>query len=134
MDRAWVAALRAETDAAQKLRRYAEHLLSSMARTAPILLLARSASGLDADMAAVWQQLQDERLIGMTAFAADLASTGQLRPGLPVGEVRDVLWTLNSVSLYELLVLERGWSAERYRDFAADALIAALVDPGAGPA
>jgi AcrR family transcriptional regulator len=131
MDRAWVAALRAETDAVQKLQGYAGHLLSSMARTAPILLLARSASGLDADMAAVWHQLQDERLTGMTAFAADLASTGQLRPGLPVEQVRDVLWTLNSVSIYELLVLERGWSGERYRDFVADALIAALVDPGA---
>jgi hypothetical protein len=89
--------------------------------------LARAAATLDADVAVVWQQLQDERLTGMTAFAGHLVGTGVLRPELTQDDVRDVLWTFNSVSIYELVVLERGWDADRYGRFVADALVAALV-------
>ena len=39
----------------------------------------------------------------------------------------DVLWTYSSPELYELLVLRRGWSVERYGRFIADAMIAALL-------
>jgi hypothetical protein len=44
-----------------------------------------------------------------------------------VGEARHVLWTLNSVEIYDLLVLQRGWAPERYGRWVADALIAALL-------
>ncbi len=129
MDRAWVAAINAEPDVARKLHRYCDHLVAAMPRTAPVLLLARAAATLDADVAVVWQQLQDERLIGMTAFAGHLVGSGLLRSGLTQDDVRDVLWTYNSVNVYELLVLERGWAPERYGRFVAETLIAALV-PG----
>jgi AcrR family transcriptional regulator len=127
MDRAWVAAINAEPDIARKLHLYSDHLVASMPRTAPILLLARAAATLDADVSALWQQLQNERLIGMTAFAGHLVATGLLRADLTQDDVRDLLWTLNSVNVYELLVLERGWTADRYGRFVADALVAALV-------
>ncbi len=39
----------------------------------------------------------------------------------------DVLWTYSSPELYELLVLRRSWSVERYGRFIADAMIAALL-------
>jgi AcrR family transcriptional regulator len=127
MDRSWVAAIRAEPDVATKLRMYSDHLVSAMPRAAPVILLARDAAGLDADVAAVWQQLESERLTGMTAFATELAASGQVHPGLDTDDIRDVLWTFNSVSIYELLALARGWSAERYGRFVGDALVAALV-------
>jgi AcrR family transcriptional regulator len=127
MDRSWVAAIRAEPDIATQLHMYSDHLVAAMPRTAPVLLLARDTAGLDADVAAVWRQLQDERLAGMTAFATELTASGQTRAGLSTADVRDVLWTFNSVSIYELLVLERGWRTERYGRFVADALVAAVV-------
>jgi hypothetical protein len=37
------------------------------------------------------------------------------------------VWTYNSLELYELLVLGRGWSAEAYREFISTALTAALL-------
>ena len=127
MERDWVAAINAEPDIATKLRRYSDHLVASMPRTAPILLLARAAATLDADVAAVWEQLEQERLIGMTAFAGHLTGTGRLR--VDQDGARDVLWAMNSVSLYELLVLERGWDGARYGRFVADTLVAALAPP-----
>jgi hypothetical protein len=43
---------------------------------------------------------------------------------------RDVLFTYNSIELYEVLVLQRGWSNARYGRFVSDALVAALAPPG----
>jgi hypothetical protein len=43
----------------------------------------------------------------------------------------DILWTYSSPELYELLVLRRGWTAERYGRFAAQAMTAALLQPAA---
>ena len=37
---------------------------------------------------------------------------------------------MNSVNIYELLVIDRGWDAERYGRFVAGAVAAALVSPG----
>ena len=39
---------------------------------------------------------------------------------------RDTLWTLTSPEIYELLVLNRGWSIDRYRDWIIRAIIAEL--------
>lgn len=39
----------------------------------------------------------------------------------------EVLWTYTAPDLYELLVLDRGWTVERYAEFLVEALIAALL-------
>jgi hypothetical protein len=43
-----------------------------------------------------------------------------------------VLWTLNSPELYQLLVIERGWSSRRYGKWVGQQLAAALLGEGAG--
>jgi hypothetical protein len=41
------------------------------------------------------------------------------------------MWTYSSPELYELLVLRRGWTADRYGQFIGQALINALLpSPG----
>jgi hypothetical protein len=70
----------------------------------------------------------------MTAFARHLAGAGHLRPGVTADDARDVLFAYNSAELYDLLVVQRGWSAERYGRWIADALIAALLPAPAGEA
>ena len=122
VEREFVGAINAEPDPSEKLRLYARHLASSMARTAPIQLLVRAVAGVDPDIAAVHEQLQRERLTGMTAFATHLAESGSLRDGVSRNDARDILWTYTAVELYELLVDGRRWSNTRYRDFVADAL------------
>src|SRR5262249_10361728 len=104
-----------ETEATRKLEMYAEHLAAMMPRTAPIQLLARDGAASSPDAGEVWKQMRKETLAGMTMFASDLAGTGQLR--VSAKEARDVLWTYHAPEVYELLVLERGWSAARYGKF-----------------
>jgi AcrR family transcriptional regulator len=91
------------------------------------LLVVRAAAASDPAAAEVWQQLQAERLTGMTAFAAHLAEGGHLRPGVSAEEARDVLWTHNSVELWDLLVNQRGWTDDRFGQWVAHQLAAALL-------
>jgi hypothetical protein len=39
----------------------------------------------------------------------------RLRQGLDVDSAADVLWTPSSLRMWEDLVVQRGWSSERYR-------------------
>jgi hypothetical protein len=67
----------------------------------------------------------------MTVNARALSEAGHLRPGITVAQAADILWTYSSPELYELLVLSRGWPAEHYGHFVAQAMIAALLPPPA---
>jgi AcrR family transcriptional regulator len=112
-------------EAARKIAIYAKHLASTMPRSAPVQLLARDGAASSPDAATVWKQIRQETLTAMKMFAADLAETGQLRVSATLA--RDVLWTYHAPELYELLVLERGWSAARYGKFITRALTDALL-------
>jgi AcrR family transcriptional regulator len=60
-----------------------------------------------------------------------------LQPGVSVQEARDLLWTFTSPDLYRLLVVDRGWSSDRYENWLRDMLVSMLVKisvPKAGPA
>jgi AcrR family transcriptional regulator len=127
LERDELSAVRAEPDPRRKLARYGQFIAHVAPRHAPMQLLIRDAAAGDPDAAAVWEQLQDERLRGMTMFARALHRAGHLAPGISVQEARDVLWTYNSVEVFQLLVLQRGWSARRYGAWVGKQLIAALV-------
>jgi hypothetical protein len=78
------------------------------------------ASASDPTLAEVFEQLQAQRLAGMGRFAQLLAERGAIRPDLSVDEVRDLLWTLTSSAIYDLLVVRQGWTPQRYRNWLAD--------------
>ncbi len=119
--------MEAEPDPRRKLAMYGEHLADSAPRRVPVELLVRAAAASDAGAAEVWDQLEAERLTGMTFFARHLDEGGNLRRGVSVEEARDVLSTYNSAEVYELLVIRRGWTPERYGRWVANALAAALL-------
>lgn len=117
----------AEPDPHRKLAAYGVHLAEVSPRACPIQLVVRAAAETDAGAAEVWQELQSERLTGMTVFAGHLAEGGHLRNGVSAAEARDVLWAHNSVELWDLLVNQRGWSNRRYGRWIGDQLVAALL-------
>jgi hypothetical protein len=51
---------------------------------------------------------------------------GSLRRGLDADTAVDMLWTLTSLRMWEDLVVERGWSGERYRTQVGALLMGAL--------
>jgi len=121
-------AIRAEPDPHRQLAMYGSLLAEVNPRLAPLVRVLREAASADPDTAAALQSLNANRLDGMGEFATLLQDRGVLRAGLSKAEARDVLWALNSPELYQLLVVERGWSARRYGKWVAQQMAVALLD------
>ena len=98
-------------------------------RVAPILTLARDAAASDPEVAAILQQISAARLERMTLNARGLLDAGHLRSGITLEQAADIMWTYSSPELYDLLVLRRGWPADHFGRFVAQALISALLPP-----
>jgi AcrR family transcriptional regulator len=128
-DRQFATDIRALADARAKLARYAIHLTETHARQAHVMLALAGAATADPDAAAIWRKNLDERRQGMTMFAADLASAGQLRPDHSVGTAADVLWLAMDVRNYDWLVRERGWTPEQFQRWYVDTVAAAILTP-----
>jgi len=128
-----IAAVIAETDPYRQLQLYAATQPGIHARAGPLLRVLIGAAAADPELAELWTQLEDERLAGMGRFARLLADRGALRPGLSAEEARDLLWTLNSLDVHDRLVLQRGWSPDRYRDWLAAALARELLPDRQSP-
>jgi AcrR family transcriptional regulator len=120
-------AIRAEPDVQRKIEMYVTGMAMRQQRSAKVQILIREGRHGDDTLEELWQRLLDERLTGMTMLGRHLFETGQLRDGIEMDEVRDVLWTYIAVEIYELLVLRRGWTLERYADWLARAVFAALT-------
>ena len=128
LEREALGAVRAETDPRRRFALYGQFLAQVAPRHVPIQLLIRdaAASG-DTEAAAVWDRLQEERLRGATLFAKHLERDRHLAPGISAREARDVLWTYNSAEVFQLLVLQRGWSPRRYGTWIGHQLATALL-------
>jgi AcrR family transcriptional regulator len=122
-----IQAVIAEQDPRRQLALYAATQPGIYSRTGPLLRVLVGAAATDPELAQVWNELEAERLAGMMRFAQLLADRGALRPGLSVEEARDALWTLTSMAVHDLLVVQRGWSPERHRDWLAATLAGALL-------
>jgi AcrR family transcriptional regulator len=120
-----------ETDPETIMRNWGTLTTEVASVVTPIRLLMRSAAATDPEMAALLEASDRERLERMRHHALFLQQRGYLREGVALAEATDVLWTCSSVELYDLLVLQRGWSQRRFAGFVADFMIAGLL-PRAG--
>lgn len=118
--------IRDELDVRVKITLFVDGLVQRQARSAKVQILIRDGRHVDDALTPVWEALNEEGLTGMTMLGQHLLDTGQLREGIDLGEVRDVLWTYLAIDVYERLVLFRGWQLERYQPWLANAIIAAL--------
>jgi len=119
-------AVRDEPDVHRKTAMFVAGLAQRQARSARVQILIRDGRHVDDSLAAVWAKLQDEGLAGMTMLGRHLFQTGQLRDGIDLDQVRDVLWNYLAIDHYERLVLTRGWSLERYSQWLAHSIISAI--------
>ena len=121
-------AIRAERDPRRQVEMYGDLLAEINPRLAPLVRVLREAASSDPDVAAALSEGNANRLEGMSEFASVLADRGALRHGVSEQHAADVLWALNSPELYELLVVERGWSSRAYARWVTSQMTAALLD------
>ena len=125
-ERDYVHRIRAAETAREKLELYAGAMAEIGPRLAPVHRALAEAALTDADCAALHVEIRERRAANMRLFAADLRATGELRPELTDDEVADVVWSMNAPE-YRALFMERGWSAERFDRWLADAWIRLLL-------
>jgi TetR/AcrR family transcriptional regulator, regulator of autoinduction and epiphytic fitness len=111
-----------ETDPYRKLELYAATQPGVHGRSGPLYRVLVEAAGGDPELREVLDWLEARRLHGLGGLAAQLAESRALHSNLSVDGARDIIWTLCSTAVHDLLVRERGWTSERYRDWLADAL------------
>jgi AcrR family transcriptional regulator len=128
--REYVLAIRAATDVETKIATYAAAVTAIQSRLAPIFLALRDAAVSDASCATLWREIGERRARNMREFAAELRATGRLRDDLTDDDVADVIWAMNAAEYWDLLVGQRGWQPEQFRDWLADAWTRLLLAPG----
>ena len=125
-ERPAIQAVRDEPDLRRKIAMFVAGLAQRQARSAGVQILIRDGRHVDDSLVPVWAKLTDEGLAGMTMLGRNLLETGQLRDGIDLDEVRDVLWNYLSIDHYERLVRTQRWSLERYSRWLAHAITSAI--------
>jgi TetR/AcrR family transcriptional regulator, regulator of autoinduction and epiphytic fitness len=99
-------------------------------RSGPLLRALQGGIATDPELRAVWDEMEAWRLEGQGRFVAMLADRDALRPDISFEEARDIVWTLCSLAVHDLLVVERGWTYERYEAWISAAITGALLSTG----
>ena len=123
-------ALEGVTDPGQLLvltARIARSIYEGEAREAAVL---RGASAFSKDLRKLESEFEDARYDLQHDRVALLHEQKLLRTGLDKTSARDLLWTYTSRDIYRMLVLERGWTADRYEDWLGRTLKSELLQPG----
>jgi AcrR family transcriptional regulator len=121
-ERLGMQAMRGEPDVRRKIAMFVGGLAQRQARSARVQILIRDGRHVDDSLAPIWAKLNDEGLVGMTMLGRHLLDSGQLRDGIDLDGVRDVLWDYLAIDTYERLVLSQGWPLERYSHWLARAI------------
>jgi AcrR family transcriptional regulator len=127
LERPWVRQLRDEGDPRRRLRLLARNGRSILERTAPVYEVLRGAAAADPEIASLWEQAKAQRLAGQRELLGIVTERAPLRHGLPATTATDILFTIGSPETYRLLVVDRGWSADRFERWYADALARLLL-------
>jgi AcrR family transcriptional regulator len=121
LEREYVGRVRAASTAAEKIAIYASAIAAIGIRMAPVQLALAEASLTEPECAALRAEINARRAANMRLFAADLRAAGGVRDDLTDDQVADIVWSMNASEYRALLVGERGWSAEEFGRFLADA-------------
>ena len=120
-------AVAAATDRREQVRLFAADVVARLERVGPVLHALAAAP--DPELAELLADVDRDRLEGLRRFVAVLERGGPLRTNTE--EATETVWALASPELHGMLTARRGWSRERYTEWLADILAAALL-PSSG--
>ena len=128
-DRHEIASLFTEDDPHKLLSGFAAVTAAINERTNDVYHVLVSAAGSEPGAAELLDELQQQRDRGQGQLARSLARARAraLKPGLRERDAADVIHALMSPELYRLLVRDRRWSPERYRQWLASTLTQQLT-------
>lgn len=129
LERPHVRALLAEDDPRGQLAGFALLVRDLMARAGQVHRILADAARSDDGAASLLAEMARQRHEGQRRIARSLARANALREGVRERDAADIIHALASPEVYGLLVIDRGWSGERYEQWLRDALATQLLDP-----
>jgi AcrR family transcriptional regulator len=122
-----IATLRETPDPAQRLALVAQITRQAYEPLVNELELLRTAGAVAPELADLARQIEARRRQNQTRLITFLQEQDRVRRDLSFEEAVDVLWALTSYGLYRMLVVEQGWTPERYETWLGQALIEQLL-------
>jgi AcrR family transcriptional regulator len=96
-------------------------------RSWDVVEILRAAGTADPDAAAAWREADRHARQAQAPFVQALAERGHLRASLDRREAADLVWALSGPDVYRLLVVDSGWSGDRYESWLAITLVFQLL-------
>jgi AcrR family transcriptional regulator len=129
-ERSWYREVVEEPDPQRQLRLNARNSRAAKNRIAGVMKVIRDAAPVDSDIGALWGRIQSDFHANQRVLVERLAERNALRRGLDVDRATDILWTLNHPDVWQLLVGERGWTADQYEQWFGETACSQLLgDP-----
>jgi AcrR family transcriptional regulator len=126
-ERAWYREVLDEPDPTRQLQLNARNSRVVKERAGRLLGVIREAAPTEPDIDELWQRIQRDFYDNQRVIVESLAAKQALRSELGVDRAADILWTLNHPDLWQLLVLQRGWTTAEYERWFADTACAQLL-------
>jgi AcrR family transcriptional regulator len=120
-----------EPDPGRKLDLAARWVRQQMERSSDVIRAFREGSRFDPAVAADHRRILDNRGRNLLRFIKSLESW--LVRGMSAQTATDLLWTFSNEELYRELVVERGWSPDRFEHWLAQTLRDQLLGEHAIP-
>ncbi|MDQ6730338.1 MAG: hypothetical protein M3022_08545 [Actinomycetota bacterium] len=117
----------AATDTDTLLDRLADLSESVHRRSWDVLEIVRGAASSDPAIAELLEQRRHARHANQKTVAKRLQELGALPDPITVETAADLLWLYTAPEIYQMLVIERNWSATRYRSWFRTAIASILT-------
>lgn len=118
-------AIRAERNQRRQIEMFAEFITGISTELRPVFEILRTASAVEADMEAIFKEMDGYRLQNMYVYAEWIAERGPLRVG--VQRAGEIMWALASPDVGRMMCDELGWSQAQHADWLADVLTRTLL-------
>lgn len=127
MLRSYIQEVTAERDQYKQIQMFAGRMQMFFSQIAPLVEVLRDAAKTEPEIKKLLNKYLDDRYQGMGFFIDCLLANGSLRNGLSKLSATETLWALASAEIYNLLVIDRGWSEEEYEIWLSDTLTRLLL-------
>jgi AcrR family transcriptional regulator len=127
MLRSYIQEVTAERDQHKQIQMFASRMRMFFSQIAPLVEVLRDAAKTEPEIKKLLNKYFDDRYQGMGFFIDCLLANGPLRNGLDKLSATETLWALASAEVYNLLVIDRGWSEEEYKVWLTETLTRLLL-------
>jgi AcrR family transcriptional regulator len=116
-------------DPVRRLRHAAHWTRRQMELGYDVIAVYMEAARADPRVEKVWRKALYRRESAVRQLLDSIA--GNLRPGLSLAQALDIYVTCTLPEAYRTLVIDRGWSPDRYEGWLADLLVSQLIEGAA---